>query len=471
MFNIRFWQFDKRENSTKRPDHTQGIVIPCALKDNCSAINPVFEINTVLWPDGNPTGYNYCLCPTFGRYYFIRDWSYERGLWIAHLEVDVLASYRDQIAASEQYVVRSSAQYTPYIVDTRYATTNEPSRAASTAPAMWVQGIALGTYIIGVINSDSAGLGAVHYYMFDQTSFNNFTSQLLSSADWLDISDISQNLQKALFNPMQYIVSCMWVPIALSSIITEADIKLTSIKLGWWSFAAECYSIPSQPTIVGLTNLSVPKHPQAEDRGTYLNGPPYSSYQFTFPGFGNFSLDALKLCTLETVYCVTRVDLITGLGVLMVHDGQTNPQSGRLITTVRGQIGVPIQMAQLSSNPLNNIGGILGSVATAATGIFGGIVGGLQAIGTSANFLSPEVETRGTNGSFAETLLYPRIDATFLRLVEEDLADIGRPLCAVKEIAQVPGYIVVEDADVSLVATAEENRRVKQYMETGFFYE
>lgn len=471
MFNIRFWQFDKRENSTKRPDHTQGIVIPCALKDNCSAINPVFEINTVLWPDGNPTGYNYCLCPTFGRYYFVRDWSYERGLWIAHLEVDVLASYRDQIAATPQYVVRSSFDFTPNAVDLRYPTINTPTRTTTTAESIWVQNIVQGTYIIGVVNDDLAGIGAVHYYMFNQASFNVFCSRLLSNPDWLDISDISQNLQKALINPLQYVVSAMWVPIPLNNIVVEGDVKLTSIKLGWWSFSAECYAIPQNPTIAGLTNLVVPKHPQAADRGAYLNGAPYSSYTFTFPGFGNFSLDALKLSALSKIYCVVHVDLITGLGILMVHDGATSAQGGHLITVVRGQVGVPIQMTQLSTNPLNNMGGILSGAASAMGGVFGGIVGGLQAVGSSAGFLSPDVESRGSNGTFSELILYPRLDATFLNLVDEDREDIGRPLCSVRKPSEIPGYIVVEDADVSLVATAEENRRVKQYMESGFFYE
>ena len=472
MFNIRFWQFDKRENSTKRPDHTQGIVIPCALKDNCSAINPVFEINTVLWPDGNPTGYNYCLCPTFGRYYFIRDWSYERGLWIAHLEVDVLASYRDQIATSKQYILRSNTFQAPYIADMIYPAKADPYLTTYTALSKWVPYIKGGTYVVGVINDDSDGIGAVHYYLFTQTNFNTFLQNMLNSPDWLEISDISANLQKALINPMQYIVSCVYIPLNIFTVldvdITTAPDPLNSIKLGWWSFSATCYRMPEEPIVEIETTIGVPRHPDANNRGAYLNGPPFATYMFTYPAFGTFELPAVKLTTLSSLVCQILIDLVTGLAILRVKSAS----DGAILTTVRSQVGVPIQMAQMSTNPISNIGGIVSSVAGAlGGGLIGGILGGLSAIGNIADFVSPDVETRGSNGSFVELDGQPRIDATFLKLVGDDPEHLGYPTCAKHTINEMFGYILVQDADIELVATAEENRRVKQYMDSGFYYE
>lgn len=470
MFNIRFWQFEKRENSTKRPDHSEGIVLPCALKENCSAISPIFEINTVLWPDGNPTGYNYCLCPTFNRYYFVRDWVYANGVWLAYLEVDVLASYRDQIANSEQYVLRSHTFQSPYIADLIYPAKADPYLVTYTALSKWVPYIKGGTYVVGVINDDSDGIGAVHYYLFTQSNFNKFLNNMLNNPNWLEISDISENLQKALINPMQYIVSCTYIPLSVYTIlnvdITTAPDPLTSIKLGWWSFSATCYRMPEEPIVEIETTLSVPRHPDANDRGAYLNGPPFATYILTYPAFGNFELPAVKLATTSTLVCQILIDLVTGLSILRVK----NSSDGAILTTVRSQVGVPIQMAQLSTNPIANLGGVISS-AFSGGGIIGGILGGLSAIGNIADFVSPDVETRGSNGSFVELSGNPRIDATFLKLVGDDPEQLGYPTCARHKISEMFGYILVQDADITLAATAEENRRVKQYMDSGFFYE
>lgn len=63
------------------------------LRDNCSIINPIFEINAV-----DITGYNYCYIEAFGRYYFISDIiSKTTGLWEIHCNVDVLMSFIEDI--------------------------------------------------------------------------------------------------------------------------------------------------------------------------------------------------------------------------------------------------------------------------------------------------------------------------------------------------------------------------------------
>ena len=61
--NVLFYNHAKRNNSTKLP--TEGVNIPCVLKDECSVTSPVLEIKTAERPT-----YNYAYIADFGRYYY-----------------------------------------------------------------------------------------------------------------------------------------------------------------------------------------------------------------------------------------------------------------------------------------------------------------------------------------------------------------------------------------------------------------
>lgn len=60
------------------------------LRDETSIINPVITMNIT-----DPTKFNYCYIPEFGRYYFINDMvSVKNKLWRLSLNVDVLESFK-----------------------------------------------------------------------------------------------------------------------------------------------------------------------------------------------------------------------------------------------------------------------------------------------------------------------------------------------------------------------------------------
>ena len=63
------------------------------LRGESSVVTPAFIIE-----HANPSQYNYCYIPDFGRYYFITDiTSIRTGLWRISCSVDVLMSYQSQI--------------------------------------------------------------------------------------------------------------------------------------------------------------------------------------------------------------------------------------------------------------------------------------------------------------------------------------------------------------------------------------
>lgn len=70
-----------------------NITLIGSLKQDSNIIDP-----SILIEIENPTSYNYCFIPEFGRYYFIRDIrSVRYNLWEIVLHVDVLMSHKDDI--------------------------------------------------------------------------------------------------------------------------------------------------------------------------------------------------------------------------------------------------------------------------------------------------------------------------------------------------------------------------------------
>ena len=84
---VDLYSFSKRDNSTKHPTGSPT-TYSCILKEECGVINPVIVIQEI----GNPSGYNYAYIPSFGRYYWIKEWTWVLGRWEAELYTDVLAT-------------------------------------------------------------------------------------------------------------------------------------------------------------------------------------------------------------------------------------------------------------------------------------------------------------------------------------------------------------------------------------------
>lgn len=107
---ITLYNFTKRRNSTKRP--SKGILVNVNLKEGCSHYNPSFILTT------NPTNYSYLSWGTW--YYYISDIVNTRnGVWTISCEIDVLATWKDDIKSTSAYVLYSSSNYNTDLIDSR----------------------------------------------------------------------------------------------------------------------------------------------------------------------------------------------------------------------------------------------------------------------------------------------------------------------------------------------------------------
>ena len=529
-----FYIFGKKNNSTKQPV-VADLAFSCSvtLKDGCSIVNPVLVLNlgSISATDSTVLRTNYLHLSGFNKYYFINDWIWLNGVWQCICSIDVLGTYKALIQNETFYIMRSTYDnngnvlYDGTVGDSKYPVTGGQATYNSDAvnnPFTQVDGV----YIVGVINANSEN-GSVTYYAFNRVGFRQFCSELFNySSGWLNIdtTEISEDLQKALVNPFQYVVSCQYLPINVQDVIDIGGTATTTIRFGWWSVtvAAGARIITTQARLRRTTSLTIPRHPLAATRGAYLNLSPYSIYTLRYYPFGTIDIDSEAIAGWTTLDLYADLDLCTGKGMLNICvNGFNNP-----IRTMEAQIGVPIPTASLQTSYSNIATGKTAVMAAGAT-LIGGlntgggetpnpvgavrgdfntgnvwetIKGSFQRIGSDLKKMvepvknavsepgsikqmasdifnmavaaSTTAEIQGMQGNAsaynAQTL---SLSGRFLPVAPEDFTHIGRPLLAMRSLSTLSGFVLCRDADVSFGCTERERAAIKAYLEGGFFIE
>ena len=77
----------------------------------------------------------------------------------------------------------------------------------------------------------------------------------------------------------------------------------------------------------------------------------------------------------------------------------------------------------------------------------------------------------GSVGSSDSLVGTPALQAVFTDIVPDDVNSRGRPLCQVRRIDTLRGYIQCIDVEVNVGCTGMEHDMIKAHMERGFFYE
>ena len=460
---VKCYSVSKAVNSTALPTGAALAEYECRMLDACSILRPVILLN--VGPQANPTGANYCYIPEYSRYYWITDWTVNRGQWMASLSVDVLASWKTEIGNSTQYVVRSSKASTPQLPDSTYpALTKQQviNTPISETGSPFTSQLDQGEYVVGIVGKSGTGMGAVNYYIFTAAQFKAFGQLLYGEPNIFDPpADMDLSLFKIQFNPLQYIVYCKWFPMVLPK-----GAGRSTVDFGWWEISANCYNMSATPIFDRLYNFTVPSHPQAS-RGTYLNASPYSRYTLHFKPFGEIPVDASFVAHEGKLSAIMRVDLMTGMGLLSL--ATKNAQN--IITVQRTQIGVDVSLAQIAINPLKALTGAVQVGLAAATGGASLLLGGLTGISNAIDGLVPQMRTSGSNGSLAEYFDAPMLESQFFYVADEDLEHLGRPLCQKSKISELGGFVQTAYTELDIPATSGEIDMIKSYMEGGMHFD
>ena len=506
MLNLNLYSFSKKENSTKQPTLETAKLVQGILKEPCSIMTPIVRIER-LPNDAMPFQYTYAKWVEANRYYFIEDWTWVNGLWEVRMKEDVLATFKTQIGNTTEYVLRtdSTVNFNGDVSDTSYPATTDFVRELSYAPVNpFVTDLTAGCYVVGIISggtfSGSAhSVGAITYYAMTGSEFDALKEKLFSDDNLITmglaildpstgdltptITDISLELLKTMYNPYQYIVSCVWFPFAKTVIPQNQRTDVNNIYIGWWEYPISGSRINAQVVELGGETITLTSHPQSATRGSYLNYAPYT--QRTLIGrFGIIPLDTSYLKLTDQIRINYTFDLISGECRCAIDARYDTGSAIAYDTlTVRNFLaGVPIQIAQVgidylgtAVSALNTIpqimGGAISGLASGKGAIMGAIAGGATGIYNTIQSAMPQVETSGSNGSFLSPSLQTCILNHYYKIVDEDIEHRGRPLCAIRQLNTLTGFILCAEGDIDISCYDNERKEIVRYLTEGFFWE
>ncbi len=468
-FKVNLYTLPKRDNSTKQPTGT-GVEFSCVLKSGSGIMHPVLSFDLGLTND--PSQYNYAYIPAFERYYFIEEWYFDRALWTATLKVDVLATYKTEIGNSSLYIMRAAGANDGNIIDTLYPAKTGCSYASNTKANPWQASC----FVVGVVSADAA-FGSMQYYGMTASQLRSLCLSLtdpeaiITESNNFLPTELSMGLQLSLVDPIQYIKTCVMLPVAKEEISgIDSDGAITTYRFistapGMGGTGGKIH--PTDRIYKNYT-FDIQKHPDTESRGNYVNSKPFTSITLTIPPWGCIDIDTSVTANASTLYVDVEIDPITGKGILVIKANNI------ILNRLEAQVGVPISLSSVTRDYIGAATSALGAVGGAISGFMGnigGFIGAASGVGNAVESLMPRAQTIGTTGSFVSNRGEFRLDHQFFRPVADDNTHNGRPLCQVRQINTLSGYMLIQDGDVSINGTSAEDSMIRNYLESGFYYE
>ena len=513
MFNIALYKFNKKTNSIKVPS-SPGTNFPCVIKNVDSILTPVVELAE---PSGiNVPLFNYAYIPDFKRYYFIDDVSYSIGTWSISMHCDVLATYNIDIRNSRQYVCRSASTFDNTIADTLYLTkalgnANEYAQSNYTntqygddyvrvkrsggttgTEKFFNVSFTSGCFMVGIVGDNTAG---VTYYAFTNSGFQEFINSAMTYTP-SDMSDVSNGVANAIFNPIQYITSVRWFPVAPFHMTTEKDIKIGGYALPTLTYGGYPVNVSEIDTF--YLNIDIPRHPDAPTR-PYMNLSPFTELNLVFQPFGCVPLDTTKLLNVSSITCEILVDFCGGSCVLNVYrSGSSIWSPSGLLYTMSMDYGVQLPIsslimdwkAGLGISALSWIKSIVPEKAStndnawsylpeyARNRLKQGESSNTDVLDKAMDLTSSALGQISTVGSVGSFLGYmqnrPYVMGWFKGTVEEDSARFGRPLYRIKQLDTLSGFCACMNASIDFTIgnpMEEEYNAVISYLNSGVYLE
>ena len=467
-FTVKLYTFSKRDNSTKRPGNNAGTEFSCVLKSGSGIMRPALAFDFGIAND--PSNYNYAYIPAFDRYYFIEEWYFDRALWTATLKVDVLATYKTEIGNASLYILRAAGAHNGNVIDTFYPCKTGATFDRDVKNNPWNT---TPVPVIGVIGKGGV-FGSMNYYAMDPsdpTELSTLLSKLLTPTEIINATnefndiDASTALQLSLVDPIQYIKTCVMIPVTLADI--SAMDAAAGIDVYSWNFSTGRKLHPGS-RINKSYSFTLKKHPDTSSRGNYVNSAPYTKITLTIPPYGCIDIDTSVTCNASTLNVDVEIDPTNGKGILVISCNNI------VLNRLEAQIGVPVSLSSVTRDYIGAAQSAISAVGggvSALMGNIGGIFSAAGSIGNAVEALMPRAQTIGSTGSFVSNRGDFRLDYQFMRPVDDDNTHNGRPLCDVRQISTLSGYILVQDGDVAITGTSAEDAAVRNYLEGGFYYE
>ena len=493
---VTFYNFKKRLNSTLTPfdknaDINYQVDYNVNLKAPTSITTPVLTLSGHFSAGETDCRNNlnkilYCFIPVFERFYFVDDITIKSNNLIEFtLSCDLLATFKTDILNSEKIVLRTSD----------YDAMNNvgyylPDDALKHAQKPKVDILDLqnglyflnkeGYYFVQVANGQKKGFAGTTLYILRESELEELCSYMYDKVRINDLKD--SKLVATYYNPLQYIISCIWMPI----IDTGLNTQVTDIRCGWTSTGINGRYLKQSGKTFTI-DIPVPYNKY------YYKWTRYSAdwvkVTLNIGGFGTISIPSEQF--FDKLILKIRVDFFTGNAFLKVLGSAEHRTF--FITSANGKLGTSIRLSQLQTQPTWEKGtnGLIGSaVKTAGAMIFGNssanfLNGNSQNLGIDAiknlsnsitqSVFEPKIMSNGTNGE--RGLIYYDLAYSYLTVEQFEPInsgyeyDIGLPYGKKTLIGRLKGFCKLANGLIEINGTTQERNAICTILENGFYIE
>lgn len=449
----------KRKNSTFRPSG-EGFTTSVTLKQDVSVLRPVFLLG-IQFPGISRPKENYLVWGE--RYYFITDMIYKtKSVMEIYCEVDVLATYKDEILERPVFIARAEDSFNSMLYD-QYIPMQANYEWTATRSAALEDYSGEGSYIIRTIGKSrvTSSMGVTGYAV-NRNTLKEVLDFLFTDGNYDFLADA---VVKSFFNPFQYIVSIDWFPFHPNYFCQDGASPFEEIMLGWWSTGIKAHVV-NKDSLTPFLNVSFPPGRYGDFRD--------SSEQWTetrcfVPGCGMFFLNPADVQNgLDFKY---SIDVATGQTLVNVY------QAGEqyMIANFSGQMSTTVSIGQLQSDLQKPVTGVIDGISSFLSNPFKGVA---DLLGTTADIaMESNKPTPNFNGSAGNVGAITNIHNIYLLRKQYYAADypnaqLGRPLCKHDLLSNHTGYAQCLAASLSITsAMSEEIDLINRYLNGGVYLE
>lgn len=428
---IETYDFAKDKKSTKIPT-IEGIIYDVVLKENTSILNPIFQLKLDTTPVFNYLRYLF-------SFYFVEDIIHiTNNIYEVHCSLDVLASYRNDILSSQQFVVRSASDYNIYLRDDKmHPDFLEVVDDWTTQTSMFT-GSSYIIRILGEANNDS--VDAIPTYISDATGVKDLVKAVFDPLN--SVNDIIDALKILICSPYNNILSVNWVPYNIVGGAAE------EIKIGIMGTGVTAQHLTS----AGARDFGLIHRPTPQFNDFRDFDETYTQFTLFLPCVGGVQVKP------EDVYAGLGVTILleylTGDVIYYLYNSQTNAPLAKYKTNINANV----QIGGRVGGQVTGVGNIISANAGFSL-LTDALIGNYGTIGN--------VGSRLDISTFNTLRLTRRVRGTS----QYGTPRVGRPLYELRTLSSLNGYCQCESAKLDTSAYGEVKEQIIDYMNNGFIIE
>ena len=448
-----FTEFSKRKNSTKVPNDELGITKTVYLKGTTDKVNPTFFLNGAD---------DYVYCKAWGMYYFVHRIGYDiDGAQMVYCNIDVLATFKEQILSTKSFVKYSSSSFNRKIIDDRVARITDTIWNHEEYPSVFVDSETdfNNEYVFFVtVGGEYSGEvydGGYNYYVFTETGWNDFCALLCNG-------DYDEDIKKFFASVDSGLISCRRMPIKPESLPTTG---VESIRIGRVNIDYPALKL-SQRYIHRTIHAEIPTY-----KSDFNQWSPYVRLKIYIPFIGTVDLPT-DLFKDDTVLIDYVIDLVSGqMDVHICHNSLNNIVQ-TYTTEIGGQLPTSVNnvnLAKVAAHGASAVGllaakNVVGAMAQASMAVSSGLSDNIGNKGSFGGGRSEVLQSQFILYSIYWSSVFSPDNADFTALY-------GRPCYNVKKIGDLTGYVETIDFRIDISSLDVFKDMINSLMDSGVYLE